>query len=285
MVTRKFHPGSEWLYFKLYTGVKTSDIILQEVLEPFVEQLQHQNLIRKWFFIRYNDPKSHLRVRLHINNQNDYGSILERINSLFKEYLESGEVSAVIIETYSRELERYGDNTIEYAEEFFFKSSELILNFLEYNDEEKMMVSLFYIDHLLTALPLSAEEKTECIKNFEKAFKKEFNADKNLNNQLKKKYNEFYPGYVEFMISEEYESIRDLIQNNILEIKPKLEKILELKNDNSLKIPIEDLFQSIFHMHINRLFVSNQRLFEMVIYDHLYRFYRVNKVHPIKIND
>jgi thiopeptide-type bacteriocin biosynthesis protein len=285
MVMRKFHPGSEWLYFKLYTGVKTSDIILQEVLEPLVEQLQHQNLIEKWFFIRYNDPKSHLRIRLHIKNQNDYGSILEMINSLFKEYLESGEVSAVMIETYSRELERYGGNTIEYAEELFFKSSELILNFLEYNDEEKIMVSLYYIDHILTALPLSAEEKIECIKNFEKAFKKEFNVDKNLNSQLKKKYNEFYPGYVEFMISEEYENIRDLLQNNIFEIKPKLEKILELKNDNSLKIPIEDFFQSIFHMHINRLFVSHQRLFEMVVYDHLYRFYRVNKVHSIKIND
>ena len=26
MVNRKFVPGSEWLYFKIYTGVKTADL-------------------------------------------------------------------------------------------------------------------------------------------------------------------------------------------------------------------------------------------------------------------
>ncbi|WP_394351105.1 lantibiotic dehydratase C-terminal domain-containing protein [Chryseobacterium fistulae] len=33
--------------------------------------------------------------------------------------------------------------------------------------------------------------------------------------------------------------------------------------------------QSIFHMNINRLFVSNQRLFEMVIYDYFLWYYKM----------
>ena len=88
MITRKFHPGSEWLYFKVYTGIKTSDTILQEVIEPLVEQLQIQNLIDQWFFIRYNDPKPHLRIRLNLKNITPYSIILGMINSLFKDYLE-----------------------------------------------------------------------------------------------------------------------------------------------------------------------------------------------------
>ena len=271
--SRIFYPGSEWLYFKIYTGVKTSEFLL-EVIKPFVEQLQNENKIKKWFFIRYNDPKPHLRIRFNISNLNNYNYILGKINSLFGEYLNSGEISNVVIDTYKKELERYGENTIEYAEELFFRSSELILNFLEYDDEEKIMVALFYIDCIFSELGLSNEEKINWIKNFDNAFKTEFNADKNLNNQLKKKYNNFQPKYFEFIKSNEFKDIRNLIINNISDILIVMEKILELEKKECLNVEMRDYFQSIFHMHINRLFVSNQRLFEMIIYDHLLRFYK-----------
>ncbi|BFO66393.1 thiopeptide-type bacteriocin biosynthesis protein [Chryseobacterium sp. S0630] len=282
MITRKFHPGSEWLYLKVYTGIKTSDSILQEVIEPLVEQLQTQNLIYQWFFIRYNDPKPHLRIRLNLKNITDHSIILGMINSLFKDYLESGEVSSIIMDTYSRELERYGENTIEYAENLFFKSSQLILNFLEYSDEEKIITSLFYIDQILSAFNLSLEHKIEFAKDSESVFKSEFNADKNLNDQLKKKYNEFYPHYFEFITSEEYEEIRDLIKSNITELTLKPEELSKLESNNVLKIKPKDFFKSIFHMHINRLFISHQRLFEMVVYDHLFRLYKTNRAHSLK---
>ena len=272
--SRMFYPGSEWLYFKIYTGVKTSEFLL-EVIKPFVEQLQNENKIKKWFFIRYNDPKPHLRIRFNISNLNNYNYILGKINSLFGEYLNSGEISNIIIDTYKRELERYGENTIEYAEEIFFRSSELILKFLEYDDEEKIMVALFYIDCIFSELGLSNEEKINWIKNFDNAFKTEFNADKNLNNQLKKKYNNFQPKYFEFIKSNEFKDIRNLITNNISDINIVMGKILELEKKDCLNVEKKDFFQSIFHMHINRLFVSNQRLFEMIIYDYLLRLYKV----------
>lgn len=274
---RLFYPGSEWIYFKIYTGVKTSDIILFDIIKPLVQQLQNENLIEKWFFIRYSDPKPHLRIRFKITNIHTYNYILEKINFQFGEYLNSREISNIIIDTYKRELERYGKNTIEDAEELFFKSSELILNFLEYDDEEKIMVALFYIDSILFSLRLTIEEKASWINNYNYTFKKEFNADKSLNNQLKKKYQDFQSNYLEFLISEEYDEIRNLIKNNISGMTIAVEKILELYENNFFEVKLEDFFQSIFHMHINRLFVSNQRLFEMIIYAYLLRFYRVCK--------
>ena len=275
--SRIFYPGSDWLYFKIYTGVKTSDIFLLEVIKPFVEQLQNENVIEKWFFIRYNDPKPHLRIRFNINNPDNYNYILEKINSLFREYLNSGEISNIIIDTYKRELERYGENSIKYAEDLFFRSSELILNFLEYDDEEKIMVALFYIDCIFSELGLSNEEKINWIKNFDNAFKTEFNADKSLNNQLKKKYLNFQPKYFEFIKSNGFKDIRNLITNNISDIHIAMGKILELEKKEFLQVEMNDFFQSIFHMHINRLFVSNQRLFEMIVYDYLLRFFQVKK--------
>lgn len=75
MVERKCIPGTEWLYLKIYTGIKTSDIILKEVITPLIEYFQADNYISKWFFIRYNDPESHLRIRFMLNNTDYYNKI------------------------------------------------------------------------------------------------------------------------------------------------------------------------------------------------------------------
>lgn len=219
MIVRKFYPGSEWLYMKIYTGVKTSDFILLETLKPLVKKLQSENVIANWFFIRYNDPKPHLRLRFQLVNSNHHNEVLKNINNSLSNFINSGEIANIIIDSYVREIERYGENTIENAEDLFCKSSELILNFLEYNDEEKIIVTLFYVDYILSELKLSANEKLEWTNNFNDSFKKEFNADKKLNSQLDKKFREFKPKYFDFINSNEFEKIRNLIKNNISETK------------------------------------------------------------------
>ncbi|MDC8098435.1 thiopeptide-type bacteriocin biosynthesis protein [Chryseobacterium rhizosphaerae] len=271
---RRFVPGSEWLYLKIYTGVKTADIILDEIIVPLTKYFRENNYISKWFFIRYNDPRPHLRVRFNLNNTDDYSKLLEKINEDLQEYVDSGEISNIVIDTYSREIERYGQNTIEEAETLFCKNSEFTLQCLHYDDEEKILVSLFYIDKMLTKLNLSTQEKLDWIKDFNAFFKQEFNADKKLNSQLDKKYREFKPKYVDFIQSEEFSEERKAIISNIEESSSVLQKIILHDGTQSLGISMQSFFQSIFHMNINRLFVSNQRLFEMVIYDYLLREYK-----------
>ena len=69
---RTFSLGSEWLYFKIYCGVKTADFILVDYLKETIEQLLAQQYISKWFFIRYNDPDAHLRLRFKIDNPENF---------------------------------------------------------------------------------------------------------------------------------------------------------------------------------------------------------------------
>lgn len=272
---RKLSPGSEWLYLKIYTGVKTADLILKEAVQPLVEYLQVNNFISKWFFIRYNDPKPHLRVRFRLNNINDYYKILNKIDESLKEYIESGEISNILIDTYNREIERYGENTIEEAETLFCINSNFTLQCLHYDDEEKIIVSLFYIDEVLSKLNLSAQEKLNWIKDFNIAFKQEFNAEKKLNSQLDKKYREFKPKYLNFTQSAEFLEERDVITSNIEESNSIFQGIIYHNESQSLGMSLQNFFSSIFHMNINRLFVSNQRLFEMVIYHYLVRYYKM----------
>jgi thiopeptide-type bacteriocin biosynthesis protein len=270
MILRKFMPGSEWLYIKLYTGLKTADVILEEVVKPFLEELKNGDLIKKWFFIRYNDPKSHLRIRLELSDPDSFSKVLTVIKNYLEEYIDSGEISDFILDTYQREIERYGEATIEESEFLFWKNSDSVLyEHLHFDDEEKIIVSLFYIDKILECIELSVLEKLEWIRGFNTAFKYEFKADKRLNSQLSKKYRAFIPKYSEFVNSEEYLPFKEYILTNIHESEKVLQNIIKCYS-----APLQNFFQSIFHMNINRIFVSNQRMFEMVIYDYLFRYYK-----------
>jgi thiopeptide-type bacteriocin biosynthesis protein len=156
----------------------------------------------------------------------------------------------------------------------FHRNSELILNCLHFNDEEKIIVILFYIDQLLSQIGLSINQKLQWIKDYDASFKEEFNADKNLNRQLDKKYRTFYPKFLEFTQSLESKEFRDLVMENLTFSKTTLQNILNVYNQNSVSTSLQYFIQCIFHMSINRLFTSQQRLFEMVIYDYLYRYYK-----------
>ncbi|WP_312824789.1 thiopeptide-type bacteriocin biosynthesis protein [Epilithonimonas sp.] len=269
MIIRKFTPGDEWLYIKIYTGAKTSDQILEQVVFPLVDCFKNKKYISQWFFIRYNDPKFHLRLRFKLTDLNYFKIVLHNVSSAFKCFVDSGEISNVILDSYVREIGRYGETTIQDAEQLFFKSSELILNFLDFDDEEKLMVSMFYIDTILSKIELLDQDKLQWIGDYNTAFKKEFNGDKYLNSQLDKKFRSFKPKYLEFVHSDEFSDIKNLIIRNITESNSAIEKVKEHNNDS-----LSRFFQSIFHMHINRSFVSNQRLFEMIMYDFLLRHYK-----------
>jgi len=283
MIQREFKPGSEWLYLKIYTGVKTADLILEEAIQSVAGYLQKNNEISKWFFIRYHDPKPHLRVRFCFNDVGNHRAVLSKINHELREFTDSGEISNISIETYHREIERYGEKTIEEAETLFYENSEFTLQCLHYDDEEKIILSLFYIDEILNTLKLTIAEKLVWIKNFNESFKVEFNADKNLNSQLDKKYRSFKPNFIHFIQSDEFSDERNSIIHHIKKCAATIENTVHHSGNQSPEIFLQSFFQSIFHMNINRLFVSSQRLFEMIIYDYLTRYYKM-KLYGNQIN-
>lgn len=269
-VVRRFTPGTEWLYIKIYTGVKTADLILQEGMVPLLQELKDEGFMKKWFFIRYQDPRFHVRFRFELADSKDFNEVLSLINAHLKEYIDSGEISELILDTYQREIERYGENTIEQTEFLFWKSSMAILyEYLEFDDEEKIMLSLFYIDTMLENLGLTIQEKLERITRSNFAYKQEFNADKGLNSQLDKKYRAFHPRYIEFLESDAYMDFRNDVITGMMDSEDVLKRIVQCHPASA-----HDFFHSIFHMHINRMFISNQRLFEMIVYDYLFRYYK-----------
>ena len=130
-VQRLYIPGDKWLYFKIYTGIKTADNIIAKEIFVIIKRLHKQKIIDKWFFIRYSDPQFHLRIRLLMKDQNQSGEILQLFYSSLIALNKNNMFWKIQLDTYNRELERYGEHLIEEAESVFYADSECILSLIK----------------------------------------------------------------------------------------------------------------------------------------------------------
>lgn len=283
-IKRFFHPGDNWLYYKIYTGQKSADEILTNLIGPLVLRLKNEKIITKWFFIRYSDPRFHLRVRFHCVSKEHVGEVINYFFSSSQKYFEEDLIWNVNIDTYQREIERYGGfKTIELAEDLFCTESDMIVKFLRLieeiqSDELRWLFSLKAIDSLLESFNYSLKEKKTILFKLSTAFRKEFGDTKNLKKQLSKKLRNKKNKIEGFMKPElkivEHQLLLKLLEDNKIATDITIKKILSLYKNKVLKINLDDLLSSFIHMLMNRLFRSNNRKYELVCYDLLAHYYQ-----------
>lgn len=264
-VKRSFIPGEEWLYYKIYCGIGTTDKMLREFVEPLVDSLFEKNVIIKWFFIRYSDPDNHLRVRFLVKDILYLGLTMFEFKERISCFIESKQIWSVQLDTYNRELERYGQNTIEQAESFFYYDSENALSIINQSKNEKDLLinTLYYIEEIISLFDLTKEDQLIFLNRMEAQFKNEFNAYKNTRKYLSLIYRDF-----NIQSSWIYSSNKN---NYINEVQA---RFLNFNEKNKLKIPLENILSSFIHMTVNRVFNEKQRMYEMLIYDFLYKKYK-----------
>lgn len=264
-VQRVFYPGSKWLYIKIYTGIQTCDEIITNVLSPLSLLLMKKKIVSKWFFIRYSDCGFHLRYRLLLCDEKFIYLVLEQINKKLKKYIDNHLINKIELSTYERELERYGAHLMEETETHFCDNSELICALLqekEKNDNEnyRWMSAFLLIDTFLSSFDLSIVEKQQIIQNLNDSFCREFG----FNEYNSKQINALY-------------RIRRNAISTLLDKTLKDEKFCSIYKliDASKKAYNKNLNKtSCMHMMLNRLFASQNRLHEMLIYNFLNRYYK-----------
>lgn len=293
-IQRNFSIGSEWLYFKLYCGVKVADKILLENIKPLIEELFQKQLIDSWFFIRYSDPDNHLRIRFNLPDTSKIGEVIR----LFYQFIRPAEKAKYIwkiqTDTYIRELERYGFENITLSEKLFFYNSQSILSFLESTegDERENIRWLFgmnAIDNLLSSFQINLLDKLALMESLKDNFGQEFRMDLSLKQQIDKKYRENRPT-IEAILNIETESVSQfqftkmlmVLRENTVYIKPIVDEILNCHHQKQLHISLSNLLSSHIHMLLNRLIPANQRLHELLIYDFLFRHYKSEEMKKTK---
>jgi thiopeptide-type bacteriocin biosynthesis protein len=287
---RNFIIGDNWLYFKIYTGTRTADTILIEIIKPIANFLLEENIISKWFFLRYGDPKHHLRIRFYCDNIDNIGIVIGKFLPHLKELTGQDLIWKIQIDTYQREIERYGENTIEISESIFFLDSILIVNALEIiggEDEEfRWLFALKDIDNLLNNFKYSIDDKIILLEHLKIGLGSEFGMNKHLNKQIDFKYRN-YRGKIEEIIALKHnENLEYLRINGIIEdfndkLSPLASAILQHRDSNLLMVNLNSLLSSYIHMSMVRLFKSKNRMHEMIVYDFLFRYYKSNKARNV----
>ena len=282
---RRFPPGSEWIYAKLYGGVSSADRVLRESVAPIVRDALATGSADRWFFVRYADPEPHLRVRLHGSAARLTPEVLPALHAALAPALADGRLWKVQLDTYEREVERYGGaEGIEIAEGIFHADSEAVLEMLEQLEEgdegaqERWRLALRGIDSLLDDFGLDLPERIELVRRVRESLGRELDAEATLKHPLGGRYRK------------EYASLRTLLDRTQDEasglapgfevfrlrserLVPLISRLRASQESGLLSRPIPVLLGSYVHMHVNRLLRSGQRVQELVLYDFLRRLY------------
>lgn len=282
--------GSEWLYYNIYIGPQTSDKFLIQSLSTLSKSLLKNELIDKWFFIRYKDEKGmHLRVRFHIKDLKNLGGIIFEFYEMINPYIKNRLIHNVTINTYKREIERYGFQTIDDFESLFWINSEITLKIIEMsndNSEIKWLYGLKVIDVFLDNWNLSLRDKKQLLESLKIGFGKEFGIDKHIRKHLSRKYRE-NKAKIENIIANGDEDFNALLAVFINDNSTYVENILITMKNNEIynSEKLDDFLSSYIHMFCNRLFQSKQRLHEFVLYDLLFENYysRVARINAEKL--
>jgi len=259
---RSFAPGSEWLYFKIYCSAFASDIILISVVEPAIQSLLEYGIIKKAFFVRYKDPHYHIRFRILLAKDDDRSLVsqtIEQVRELLTPLMDDRSVWKVQLDTYEREIERYGKSNIEVSESVFFHDSLLFLNILEdiafvEDDEIRFMLGIKNVDRWLSLFNMDTAAKYVYCEKMAKGLAFEFGKDIRL--QFDTKYRQMKGNISNFMLSNNYDDYFSKRDNYLIKF-----------NLPEVNLP------SYIHMSQNRWFVTQQRLMEYMVYEFCSRYY------------
>jgi thiopeptide-type bacteriocin biosynthesis protein len=291
----RFIPGSEWLYVKLYCGFKTADRILQEVIGPGTAVWLREGVISKWFFIRYADPQFHVRVRFLLTDAAMGGVLLQLLHQAVEPFVQEQLVSKVQVDTYEREVSRYGHNTMEISETVFYYDSRAVVGMLAETTEEnredcRWLWAMRVADNWLSDVGLTDQQKLNFVQRQRELFGKEFHADGTLALQLDKKYRKYKRVAEDFMQDgssggPEHLQVMEVCDLRRRELLPVINGIPGVWRqgdgpggsesiEEGTRILIEQFSASHIHMMVNRVMMANARLQEMIVYDFLSRYYQ-----------
>jgi lantibiotic biosynthesis protein len=282
---RSFPPGSEWLYVKLYTGPAALDRLLAGPLGQALTRASASGAARRWFFLRYADPDPHLRLRVQGDPARLDTEVWPRVREACALAMDEGNSWRVQLDTYEREVERYGGpDGVELAEELFQADSEAVLSLLQAQEgaahgELRWRLTLKGMDLMLEDLGFSLEEKLAVVLRSRAAFGAEFRVHKGFEAQLSERYRR-ESRQLEMLLwatpqpAEPWAPGLLALRRRGERLRPIAQRLREAAREGRLEQPLDVLADSYLHMHANRMLPSEQRPQELILHDFLARLYR-----------
>jgi thiopeptide-type bacteriocin biosynthesis protein len=283
---RLFPPGSEWLYAKLYTAPSSIDGILRVLVRPLVDEVLGSHVTDGWFFIRYGDPYWHVRLRFHGDPARLHAEALPRLQERVAPFLASGRVWKLQLDTYEREIERYGGpHGIELAERLFQADSEAVLAIVEGSTPDeaadrpvRWALAITGMDRLLNDLGFDLPEKLAILKRIRRSYGEELRVDVAVQRRLGEQFRQERASLAALLDPSSVEadsSVRrfEAFRHRSERLAPLAAELRAAERDGRLTVSLAELAPSYLHMHANRLLRASPRSAELVLYDFLLRLY------------
>jgi lantibiotic biosynthesis protein len=279
-------PMAEALYVKLYAGQQTLDRRVIPHVADWIARQRQQDAIRNWFFIRYGDPDWHLRLRV-FPREGLNGAVMHELIQLAEGLQQHGWISRFEFMPYEREMVRYGGpDHIGANEALFGIDSEVAAAivsgtpFCACDAPARWQAAVLAIDALLRDYGLGLEQRLKLATRLASSFRHEFA----LGDRQIGALGDLYRRHGRAMIAALRDAagapawaarLRDLL--NGVSSRRQAAAAPLLAADRQL-----DMAASQVHMLCNRLFIAQNREFEVLVYDFLARAYRALGAMPVE---
>ena len=293
-IRRKFTPTSGWTYAQLFAGEGTTNRILSHLVAPVIQTARDSGAIDRWFFIRYSDPKPHIRLRLCGDPSRIRCEVLPDLEARSEEFLDNRLLTSLRYDTYSREIERYGGSrSITIAEDVFCADSDFAITVLggypgDENAHARDMILLRGIDTLLADLQFTAEQRVLLLGRLRPP-----------SGDARRVWSEAYRanrGDIETVLGLHAATERtfanaceELVRRS-MRVAASAARLHDLLRCGELGAALEDIALSLTHMHVNRMVGTTNPVEEQRVYDFIRRFHesafaRVRAVTPPPSHD
>jgi len=276
-------PGSDWLYAKVYAGPSSVDALLGHLAETIQATLA-SGAASRWFFVRYGDPDWHLRLRFRGERARLLQEVLPALERAIAPRLGDGRVWKLQLDTYEREIERYGgEHGISLAEEIFHADSDACLELLsevagDAGADARWRTTLLGMDLLLDDLGLDLGGKADVVQAARGTMAGEFRHLQAVDRAIGARFRAERRQLEDLLFA----GVRDggAMPSCIAALRRRSERIRPIaaalragEADGRLQRPLRAIAGSYLHMNANRMFHAAARAQELVLYDFLGRLY------------
>lgn len=252
-------PFDDWLFIKLYGKQSREEELIAFEMERFFTEL-NQNYDVKHFFMRYMDPKPHIRLRINSQTQ----QLLEMfpiILSWLQQLQQRDIVSDFVIGSYDREIERYGGVDLMPAAEYIFCMDSIVVEQLigavrtKQLDIDIELIAMISIITYLEQVGLNFENQLSLIQR---------NTD---HTRYRQEFKENKDKYLQMCNTDRnWEALRQTDSGQrLLEIleqrKAAVTQYIQLMQQQPVVTSgLEEIISSIIHLHCNRLLGTDREL-------------------------
>lgn len=252
-------PGKDWLYFEIYCHPQRMNHLLTGPVASFLETYEIH--FKTWFFIRYNDPAMHIRLRIQMVEPRQGYFFISRLTEFLEPELEEGLITDIQLKSYKKETYRYGEAQMEASEQHFHVDSNHVLTMMSaYTDDHHhylhcMQLMLAVLDHILP----DRKKQLMLIREVQRSFELEHELTVEDFKKINKEWSNFLTTFNSGLLDDGYLLPQELVSSFIGCITA------------SPAVLYQKIFCDLFHMHVNRLFTDHQRTHEMIIYNFLHK--------------